>query len=942
MTPAWCLLAESASHTFYRFARLQSMSDWWHWLLLVICCAALAAYVVIAYWYDSVELSRGARWSLTLLRLAAFAGILFFFLGMEKRTEESQIRPSRAILLVDTSQSMGLPGSEPTASTGPSRMDQIVAELRGGELLRQLRARHDVSLYQFDEQAEPTEVAFFPRVARTDTEATLAARDLERQAGLLQTARGTLRAAAALAALAALALVTHLALALRFPRRAPLSLALPLCVVTGVAAVVVLAIASLRTPGFSWSELAGWTEPDLAALAQSAPSALADSAGDESADEQLREPDDIPWQQTLVPRGTQTRLGDAVRAIVTRERGGPIAGMVLLTDGGNNAGIDVDTAGQLARSAGIPVHAVGVGSDRQPMQVRMVDLEAPKRVYPGDKFSVTGYVQANGLQGQTVTVELASAPVDRMSDDADVPEDQLLFEDERTVRLAADGEVLVVRFEVTPSDPGTRQYFLKVVPPRPDIDHRENVKSARVTVVERRSRVLLMAGGPSREYQFLRNQLFRDRDAQVDVLLQSAEPGISQDADNVLFEFPELADELFQYDCIIAFDPDWLKLDELQVEMLDRWVAEQAGGLIVVAGPVFTPDWSSARRGRDPRIDTIKALYPVVFYSQGGANLSLGQFGGDAAWPLSFTRDGAAAEFLWLADDALDSEAAWQSFDGVYGYYAVKDPKPGARVYARFANPETAIDGELPIYAAAHFYGSGRVFFQASGEMWRLRGIDPSHFETYYTKLIRWVSQGRLLRDSSRGVLLVDKDRCLLGDQVTVRAVLSDAQFRPLTADSVAALLRQPDGQRGTLQLQKVKDAAREGMYETQFSAMLPGDYRIELAPPDGDRTDLLATEVRVRIPALELERPQRDDALLRELTRKTDGEYYIGFDAAMRRGGSTRPTLASVLEPNDQVIYLPETVDKIFDERLMGWLMTLIVGVLCLEWLIRRLGKLA
>ena len=151
-------------------------------------------------------------------------------------------------------------------------------------------------------------------------------------------------------------------------------------------------------------------------------------------------------------------------------------------------------------------------------------------------------------------------------------------------------------------------------------------------------------------------------------------------------------------------------------------------------------------------------------------------------------------------------------------------------------NPETAIEGELPIYAAAHFYGAGRVFFQASGEMWRLRAVEPRYFETYYTKLIRWVSQGRLLRDSSRGVLLVDKDRCLLGDSITVRAVLNDAQHQALTVDSVAAILWQPDGQRAALSLRKIQDAAREGMYEAQFTALLPGDYRMELTPPDGKR----------------------------------------------------------------------------------------------------------
>ena len=48
------------------------------------------------------------------------------------------------------------------------------------------------------------------------------------------------------------------------------------------------------------------------------------------------------------------------------------------------------------------------------------------------------------------------------------------------------------------------------------------------------SKYALFAGGPSREYQFLRNQLRRDKDVIVDVLLQSGSEGISQDAREIL------------------------------------------------------------------------------------------------------------------------------------------------------------------------------------------------------------------------------------------------------------------------------------------------------------------------------------------------------------------------------------------------------------------------
>jgi hypothetical protein len=402
-----------------------------------------------------------------------------------------------------------------------------------------------------------------------------------------------------------------------------------------------------------------------------------------------------------------------------------------------------------------------------------------------------------------------------------------------------------------------------------------------------------------------------------------------------------LPEELFEYDCIVAFDPNWLALDLAQTQMLKRWVAEKAGGLIVVAGPVHTPRWASRVRG-DERIEILKLLYPVVFYRLSSATLNLGRFAADSAWPLRFTRDGEDAEYLWLEDDQILSEQAWASFEGVYGYYAVKDPKAGARVLANFSDPNTAVDGDLPIYMASHFFGAGRVFFQASGEMWRIRAVNDAYFERYYTKLIRWASQGRLLRDSSRGILLVDKDRCSLGDHVSVQAILTDAQFEPLSVSSVNATLRHPDGRRTPLILRRVENAARDGLYSSQFVAKMEGDYLVELQPPHAGEGELLTREVRSRIPALETERPERNDPLLKYMTEQTGGSYYVGIAAAMNRGGAGGPPLVNLIKPQDQVTFLAGSPDRDFERQLMGWLMGVICGVLCLEWLIRRLSKLA
>lgn len=929
MHPLMPVLAEASANIQYKLARLQTLTEWWHWLVLLAASAAIVAFVVWMYIRDSVELPRGLAVALCLLRLVAFFGILFFFFGLEKRAERKLVKNSRAILLIDTSQSMGLRDSDSSnVPAAMSRVEHVAAELASGQLVEKLRERHDVIAYRFDQGENPVEVASFPRKPSAEDSTESSVSEQSRLNQIVAESRILVYIAAGVLAIAFVSVLIYwiggsrnvAAAKGRAASGEPTSWALLVSMTTLIAAVVILAVACLR--GSEAGPLA------ILGLREAKP---AEEAEDQPGE---KEPAGIPtvdWAAELSPRGGETRIGDSLKYIIDKERGGPIAAVVLFTDGGNNSGIDVKVAATAAADALVPVFPVGLGSDKRPANLRVVDLEAPERVYPGDKFTLTGYVQAQNYSRSSVTVELLSGPADGMNETK---------EDEVTLDVGRSSQVVPVKFELQPEEQGVRQYKLRVRPFEGEIDRRDNEKTAKVEIIDRRTKVLLIAGGPMRDFLFLRNQLYRDKEVISDVWLQSGKPGISQEADEVLYKFPETEDELFAYDAIVAFDVDWEALDELQAKMLDRWVAEKAGGLIVVAGPVFTPQWSSRRRG-DERIDTIKSLYPVAFYYQGAATLSLGRFGSEQAWPLQFTRDGEEAEFLWLGEDAQESAKAWALFDGVSGYYAVKDFKAGARVYSRFGDPDTSIDGVQPIYMAGQFYGSGRVFFIASGEMWRVREVDDTYFEQFYTKLIRWASEGRLLRDSSRGVLLVDKDRAALGDQVAVRAVLQDAQHQPLSLEQVQATLVQPDSTRVALTLKKVKDEAREGIYVDQFTTLQEGDYRVELQHPAAAE-ELLVREVRVKIPAKETEFPERNDALLRDIADKTGGDYYVGVAAAAGRGGTGRAGVVNLIKPQDQVTILPGTPDRSFEQQLMGWLLGLIAGALCLEWLFRRLSKLA
>ena len=121
--------------------------------------------------------------------------------------------------------------------------------------------------------------------------------------------------------------------------------------------------------------------------------------------------------------------------------------------------------------------------------------------------------------------------------------------------------------------------------------------------MKRKLRVLLFAGGPTREYQFLRTLLYREvieKRLDMSVYLQSGkEDLVDQDVESerLLHGFPNKigADDAGEkymsfsdYDVIIAVDPDWLVLEPAQMKLFREWVSIHYGGLVFVGGPVAT------------------------------------------------------------------------------------------------------------------------------------------------------------------------------------------------------------------------------------------------------------------------------------------------------------------------------------------------------------------
>lgn len=944
------LLAQT--RVYYQWARFEQLDQWWHYLIVLLILVAVVAYVFSWYRRDSHEQQRPVRWALLILRLVAFAGLLLYFFQLDKRSELRVTRNSRVAVLVDTSLSMTLPGT-PSASgitSNLSRADEAAKLIAGSPALDELAKQHDVTVYRFDQLSRPIQVASLVKPSgNAPTGATQGAGEL-----VLLSRAHTLMIAACIMGAIALALIAVSFSAQIVGARAWSGGGWSLFGGSLLALAGMGLLAGAILPSSDYPLEALFLDPEVAAsrfdaplegdlgptvtqASGAAPNANApsddngDATGGSTTGTQL--PGD--WRQALAPSGIETRMGDAIKAVLDREQGGPLAAIVCVTDGRNNAGLDPRSLVLSVQNARVPLIFVGVGSEQNPPNMKIVEVDAPKRIYPGDKFTLTALLQGMGFSGQSVNVQVSAGPKD--SDPSSYS-----IEAEEQVSFTTDDELVTASFELEPKAVGQWTYQVKIFPSSSDVDERDNAQQTAVAVIERKNRVLIFAGGPMREYQFVRNLLFRDRDVESHVLLQTGRTGMSQEAGKLLDEFPADRAALSQYDAILAFDADWTKVSDAQCQALEQWVAEQAGGLLMVAGPVEMPKWLARSAGGE-RSTILRSLSPVKLQQSGSRVLTASRVESEKPWPLKITNDGLQSDFMWLSEDPQTSARLWSEFEGVYTFYSAYELKPGAKALAWFNDPTAAEDGNLPIYLASQFYGAGRVVYQGGGEIWRLRELGDQYFDRYYTKLVRWISQGRLLMDSDRGVLLVDREQALLGDQVAVRAVLKDERFQPLVQSEVVARLLDPQKRNLPLVLRPLDGGAQPGVYTGQFPAQIAGEYTVQLQLGGLSSNEVLSASVKARVPAVEMQRAERNDDLLLPLATQSGGRYFKGVESAIAASETDRRTaLAAAIEPQDQVSFLPGVPNRRFQLRWLGWLMGLIAGCLSIEWFARRLHRLA
>jgi len=694
------------------------------------------------------------------------------------------------------------------------------------------------------------------------------------------------------------------------------------------------------------------------------PASPADGRGAASLDQLL----------SFAASGRATNAGRAIRRAMQENSSSPVAGVVVLTDGGFTESDAVEVAASAVREhPGAPgLYLVGVGDPSPPVNLRVAGLSAPESAFAGDPFEITAHVTATGWTGGTVDVDLyeqaadegeagrgssavpATAPSETTSGIR--PTGHRL--ERRTVNLNSDGTPQAVRFVRQAPKVGRYVYRVEVpVGPEESVAD-DNRRQTTVGVVDSRLRVLLVAGAPSWEYRFLSRLLERDDAFDVSCWLQSADRYAVRDGDVILDHLPATAQELFEYDAVVLLDPDPQDLTREWCELAARLVAEYGGGLLYEAARLHTP--ALVHQGHAA---PVLEILPVALDPE--ADLVLNRIGHYQQEPAGVVVPEASLghPVMRLVDDPAGNRLGWQQIGQVYWYCPVLREKPVASVLMRRGDPgarawQGSAEGRAgalaggPVLAAAQFVGAGRTAFVAFDGTWRWRAYGEEIFNGFWVRMLRYLVEGKLLGSKNRGLLLTDKDTYELGAVVWVQARVLDERFEPLAADQLRAAYHVSE----TAQELILRAAAgRAGWFEGRFVADQTGSYEVSLEVPSlveegrsaqrtlrsapgaagsGGGPLTVRREIQVLRPDVEVLRPQMNRAALLALAaaagapKTADSEVgrYYEIDEAKR--------IAEAIPDRHETTTVRSRPVPMWDR---GWMLALLVGLLCIEWALRK-----
>jgi hypothetical protein len=407
--------------------------------------------------------------------------------------------------------------------------------------------------------------------------------------------------------------------------------------------------------------------------------------------------------------------------------------------------------------------------------------------------------------------------------------------------------------------------------------------------------------------------------------------------------------------------------------------------------PVVPGDYDLKMLSRDPK-DPHRLVFPATAGNTDFLKLDDRREGPLAGWD----------RFFYGREDPSEDARVIRGF---FNYYPVKDVKVGANVIARFDDGgqarENTFDKKDPPYLVTYKYGQGMSAFLGSSEMWRLRKLSPEgheFYERFWTKLTRYLTSGSRKKQNRRGRLLMSQ-YVSSGSYIRPRAELLDPGLKPIPENSDPPIRIRPIELDQTSYPKEVLDVAKrksagpgkekeddfdsdafqkakekyhqqltknqhyrmspakgDGMDKGWFQLQVladdkfpPGQWVIEVPIPSS--SELLRSKFIVRSTNPELDNLKPDVAAMAKMADEfSEIENRLLEKPAVMKllrdaaySGKEGSRLAFSFDRKEAINAIPECMETKEDpQNPVSWVMLVCIGLFSVEWLTRKLLKLA
>ena len=353
-------------------------------------------------------------------------------------------------------------------------------------------------------------------------------------------------------------------------------------------------------------------------------------------------------------------------ACMAAHRGQPVAGVILATDGRSNTGEDPLNTVEAAARQHIPVFSIAAGGDEGPRNIRLAEIEVSPVVFVRDPMTLGVVVEARGLKDAEATIVLEQ----RVNDGA--------WEGLGSQRVVLGEDGAFKRAVVPAHAAGDRSVRI----PRQGRRRRPRAHTGRQCGHRRREsrppedpRLARSPARPRPRCSSCAMRSMRDQHVEFAGWIQHADPGFRQPGDRPIQRLPANDSELRQYDALLMVDPDLRTLGPHWPEMITHFVGQEGGGLIFVAGELYSQQLFESADSKAPGGDWTRIL-PVVrdaglYRSEAEVRLS-----SQNTYTLELTPEGRGDPVFEFHPDPIKNRAILNSLPGMYWSFPVTRARP--------------------------------------------------------------------------------------------------------------------------------------------------------------------------------------------------------------------------------------------------------------------------